>query len=156
MVTDVYPQPNQHGVYLPDVCEVLTLPGVGTTKRARGVDLAHVLVVQVGPRTWLQGLDYQYRHGSVCGYGSLPYAKGIRYASRAAAVQAAAERLLKDARAVIAGRAEGLERAPDMPDWWTPPISTGQEREARALEAWALSLLAGREGQMELFAGAAR
>lgn len=162
-MADVYPKPNPHGVWIPEACESLTLPGVGDTKRARGVALAHILVVQVGPSDWLEAADYQFHHGRCDGGGWSPNRTHSTGApSRAEAIRLAAQRLLAKARGVLAERerdlaqAAAMEAAGTLPSsWWEYAVNASQEREARALEAWALQLLGGIEGQMDLFTEAA-
>lgn len=158
-----YPKPNEHGVYLPDVCEVLALPGVGAAKSAAGADLAHILVVQIGPDAWLSSYDYQCCHGRCSGFGGLPGGPSARarHRTRKDAIKAAAMDLRDRSAAILAERerdlrqAAAMEREDKLPSsWWEFAVNAGQEREARALEAWALELLAGVEGQLELFAGA--
>lgn len=145
-----YPKPNQHGVYLPEVCEVLTLPGVGATRRARVRDLAHVMIVQVGSAAWLAASDHQCNHGHCCGHGGYPRVRGTRYRSRQEAIASEARVLRAIARSLLADRARDVKAAPSQPDWWTPSVPAAQEREARALETWALQLLGGVEGQMQM------
>jgi hypothetical protein len=132
-----WPQPNDHGVYLADVCEELVCPRVGTSQVGRDHPLAQVLVVEIGPGQWLEGVSWQFSHGSMGSGGHLPSrTHSALSSSRSAALQVAGLRLIGVAERVLGQRATELERKKTATWWGDPLVSAPQAREARALEAW--------------------
>jgi hypothetical protein len=102
-MSDTYSQPNEHGAYPPDQCEVIAFEG---RKGAARIMLAHI-----GPNQWIISASATLGSRSWSGYPSAN--RGSRYPSRLDALAAAANKIIADcvaSRHTTSTQAEAMAR----------------------------------------------
>src|ERR1035437_2781023 len=109
-----YPKPNEHGVYGPDVCEVIALPAslaADPRHRSHRGASAEIMLVQVGARRWYATAGFFMNSGDVRSSGAYPAAKWHdAYPERDCALSAMCDYLVEQMERVRVDRVDGEKR----------------------------------------------
>ena len=143
-----YPKPNQHGVYGPEVCEVIALPAsvaADLAHRSHQGASAEIMLVQVGPRRWYATASYFMHSGDVRSSGAYPAAKWHdAYPERDCALSAMCDHLVEQMDRVLVDRADGEKREAAFRKKGFGPVdisvSLTEVAEAKRVALWAHGL----------------
>ena len=142
---EAWPQPNQHGVYVPTQCEVLELAArdAAPTKHQQRLltPSAEILLVQAGPQRWYAAAGYSLHSGDMRSCGAYPHDEDEqRFPDREAALEAMAEYLLERMNCVFV-ESEKERKGPPPPRGETHSIALTEVVEAEQVARWAARLL---------------
>jgi hypothetical protein len=86
----MYAQPNEHGAYPPDQCEVIETEGRSSSVR--------IMLAHAGPDAWIPSTSVRI---TGAGWGSYPGTGRKQYPTRQAALAAAHDQIIADCEAKI-------------------------------------------------------